>query len=358
MNNIGKKYINIIYYFLLRLIIIIMDLSNAGQAIPGDSPPPNFSPPMRRMSASARVAMSKVGFPVELRDKILNETSYAYHNKMIIHFLKENMGEEAFSRFIYLVTSPMHILTPYGTEIYLRMYPSWLTDVIEEYLNLLKSVQDLPNIFVPLRQILDEYVKTRGYYDPKYSDQEFIDLSSRIVSDFITVSRLDPSHEVATKIKIFFTTVVNILLKVINDNSSELYTPQLNLSARLRVKGNIQDIIIHFLRDLIELNKDENNHKTIQRFNLENILNYGKFERESDIRDLKKQDPTKYSNEWSIARGLDELYEQRQETRDERRRQLSFGQGGRKKNIRSSRKKRNSKKRAYKKRSSYKSKKM
>ena len=224
-------------------------------------------------------------------------------------------------------------------------------------MNLLKSVQDLPNIFGPLRQILDEYVKTRGYYHHKYSDQEFIDLYSDIVSAFITNSSLDPAGEVAIKIKNFFTTVVNILLKVINDDSSELDTPQFNLLARLRVKSYIESII-HFLRDLIELNKDENNHKTIQRFNLKQILDYGKFERESDIRKLQEQDPKQYGDEWSIAQGLDELYEERQKTRNERRRQLSLGQGGRKKNIRSLRKKRNSKKRAYKKRSSYKNKKM
>jgi hypothetical protein len=197
-----------------------------------------------------------------------------------------------------------------------------------------------------LRQILDEYVKTRGYYDHRYTDQEFIELSSRIVSAFITKSHLDPDGEVATKIKIFFTNVVNILLKFINDNSSSLDITQYNLAARLRVQCNIQDIIIPFLRTLTELNKNEQNHKIIQRFNLKTILHYGKAERESDIRKLKEQDPKQYRDEWSIARGLDELYEERQEERGRRR-----AQGGRKKNIRSSRKKRNSKKRAYKKRS-------
>ena len=100
------------------------------------------------------------------------------------------------------------------------------------------------------------------------------------------------------------------------------------------------------------MNKNENNHKIIQRFNLTNILDYGKAERESDIRNLQEQDPKKYRDEWSIAQGLSELYEERQEERSRRR-----AQGGRKKNIRSSRKKRNSKKRTYKKRS-YKNKKM
>jgi hypothetical protein len=317
-----------------------MESGNAGQAVavPGDI---TF---MKKMSSTARASMSKVGFPVELRDKILDLTPYA--NDKVIHFLKEILGESEFSRFIYLVTLPTYIASSHS-KILLNKYPSWLTDIIEEYLNLLKSVQDLPNIFVPLRQILDEYVKTRGYYEHRYTDQEFIDLSSRIVSAFITDSRLDPAGEVATKIKIFFTNVVNILLKFINDNSSELDIVQYNLAARLMIKGKIEDIIIHFLRDLIELNKNENNHKIIQRFNLKNILDYGKAERESDIRKLKEQDPKKYSDEWYIAQGLNELYEEREEERSERRR----AQGGRKKYIRSSRKKRNSKKRAYKKRS-------
>lgn len=317
-----------------------MESGNAGQAVaavPGDI---TF---MKKMSSTARASMSKIGFPVELRDKILDLTPYA--NDKVIHFLKGFLGEHEFSKFIYLVTSPTYIASSHS-KILLNKYPSWLTDIIEEYLNLLKSVQDLPNIFVPLRQILDEYVKTHGYYDHRYTDQEFIDLSSRIVSAFITKSHLDPDGEVATKIKIFFTNVVNILLKFINDNSSSLYIAQYNLAARIMVKGNIESII-HFLRYLIELNKNENNHKIIQRFNLKNILDYGKAERESDIRKLKEQDPKKYRDEWYIAQGLNELYEEREEERSQRRR----AQGGRKKNIRSSRKKRNSKKRAYKKRS-------
>lgn len=317
-----------------------MESGNAGQAVaavPGDI---TF---MKKMSSTARASMSKIGFPVELRDKILDLTPYA--NDKVIHFLKGFLGEHEFSKFIYLVTSPTYIASSHS-KILLNKYPSWLTDIIEEYFNLLKSVQDLPNIFVPLRQILDEYVKTRGYYDHRYTDQEFIDLSSRIVSAFITKSHLDPDGEVATKIKIFFTNVVNILLKFINDNSSSLYIAQYNLAARIMVKGNIESII-HFLRYLIELNKNENNHKIIQRFNLKNILDYGKAERESDIRKLKEQDPKKYRDEWYIAQGLNELYEEREEERSQRRR----AQGGRKKNIRSSRKKRNSKKRAYKKRS-------
>ena len=320
-----------------------MELGNAGQAavVPGDI---TF---MKKMSSTARAAMREIGFPVEIRDQVLNYTPYA--NDKVIHFLKENMGEHEFSRFIYLVTLPTYITSSHS-KILLNKYPSWLTDIIEEYLNLLKSIQDLPNIFVPLRQIVNEYVKTRGYYAHRYTYQEFIELYNQIVSAFITNSHLDPAGEVATKIKFFFTNVVNILLKVINDNSSSLDITQYNLAARLRVQGNIEDIIIPFLRTLTVLNKNENNHKIIQRFNLKNILDYGKAERESDIRKLKEQDPKQYRDEWSIARGLDELYEERQEERS-RRRQAYAGQGGRKKNIRSSRKKRNSKKRAYKKHS-------
>ena len=253
-----------------------------------------------------------------------------------------------FQNLIYLVTLPTYIGSSHS-KILLNKYPSWLTDIIEEYFNLLKSIQDLPNIFVPLRQIVDEYVKTRGYYEHKYTDQEFIELSNQIVSAFITNSHLDPAGEVATKIKFFFTNVVNILLKFINDNSSSLYIMQYNLAARLKVQSDIKAIIV-FLGDLVELNKNEKNHKFISMFQLKNILDYGKAERESDIRNL--QDLKKYRDEWSIAQGLSEIYEERQEERSRRR-----AQGGRKKYIRSSRKKRNSKKRTYKKRS-YKNKKM
>ena len=325
-----------------------MELGNAGQAAAAE--PRDVTEFMQKMSSTARSSMRKVGFPLELRDKILDLTPYA-NDKVMIHFLKEDMGEYGFSRFIYLVTLPTYIVVSSHSKILLNKYPSWLTDIIEEYFNLLKSIQDLPNIFVPLRQILNHYVKTRGYYKHRYTDQEFIELSNQIVSAFITNSHLDPAGEVATNIKIFFTNVVNILLKFINDNSSSLDITQYNLAARVRVQSVIQ-AIIDFLRDLIELNKNENNHKIIQRFNLTNILDYGKAERESDIRNLQEQDPNKYRDEWSIAQGLHELYEKRQEERSRRR-----AQGGRKKNIRSSRKKRNSKKRTYKKRS-YKNKKM
>ena len=324
-----------------------MELGNAGQAAAA-AQPRDVTGVMQKMSSTARSAMRSFGLPLELRDKILDLTPYA-NDKVTIQFLKEDMGEHGFSRFIYLVTLPTYIVSSHS-KILLNNYPSWLTDIIEEYFNLLKSIQDLPNIFVPLRQIVNEYVKTRGYYAHRYTYQEFIELSNQIVSAFITNSHLDPAGEVATKIKIFFTDVVNILLKFIDDNSSSLDITQYNLAARLKVQSDIQ-AIIHFLRNLIELNKNENNHKIIQRFNLTNILDYGKAERESDIRNLQEQDPKKYRDEWSIAQGLSELYEERQEERSRRR-----AQGGRKKYIRSSRKKRNSKKRTYKKRS-YKNKK-
>jgi hypothetical protein len=296
---------------------------------------------MKKMSTTARRSMVSVGFPVELRDKILDLTPYA--NDKVIHFLKENMGEHDFSRFIYLLTLPTYCIVSSHSKILLNEYPSWLTDIIEGSLNLLKSIQNLPNIFVPLKQILDEFVKTRGYYDP-IPDQEFIDLSSRIVSAFITKSQLDPAGEDTTRIKFYFTNMVNILLKFMNDNSLSLDITQYNLAGRLMVQSKIIGII-HFLSDFRVLNKNEQNHKIIQRFNLKKILDYGKSERESDIRKLKKLDPLKYNSEWSIARGLDNLYEERQEERS-RRRQAYSGQGGRrKKYIRSaSRKKRNIKK--------------
>lgn len=310
---------------------------------------------MGDMSRVARATMNRSGIPEELRDTIMNQTPYGNTNANVkIEFLKECLGgEHVFSKIILLLTLPTYIISDTGLKKVFE-YPSWLTDITDEYLNLLKSIQKLPNIFIPFVDIVNQYVRTKSGYVPKYTDDEFIELSSTIVSRFITGNNLDPTSPVAIKIKNFFDTVVNILLKVINDSSSKLNNnPQYILRARLEVKSKIE-VFIHCLKRLITVNTDENNHKMIQRLDLKEILDYGKRERESDIEKLRKQNPKKYKNEESIEEGLNELYTIRVEERIERtRRRRQQSKGGRKKYIHSSssRKKCNSKKRAYKKRS-------
>jgi len=270
-----------------------------------------------------------------------------------VEFMKENFGEDTFSKLIWKLSTPVTLFRGGHYPDALTEYPSWLTDIMQEFIKLLQNtpelpeLPELPDIFLPLQEILKIYIPSGGLRALPIAEEDFIKKSNDIVDNFITVNQLDPTSEIATNIKFFFSRVVFILFDFIKKNGESV-----DVETRVYVASKIKELI-PILKRLIQLNNQ--NKKIIVGLNMEDVVRYGKSERESDIKILKQQDPKYYRDEWSIAQGLDELYEERQEARDERRRQRAYaGQGGRKKNIRSSRKKRNSKKRAYKKRSSYK----
>lgn len=270
-----------------------------------------------------------------------------------VEFMKENFGEDTFSKLIWKLSTPVTLFRGGHYPDALTEYPSWLTDIMQEFIKLLQNtpelpeLPELPDIFLPLQEILKIYIPSGGLHALPIAEEDFIKKSNDIVDNFITVNQLDPTSEIATNIKFFFSRVVFILFDFIKKNGESV-----DVETRVYVASKIKELI-PILKRLIQLNNQ--NKKIIVGLNMEDVVRYGKSERESDIKILKQQDPKYYRDEWSIAQGLDELYEERQEARDERRRQRAYaGQGGRKKNIRSSRKKRNSKKRAYKKRSSYK----
>ena len=271
-----------------------------------------------------------------------------------VEFMKENFGEDTFSKLIWKLSTPVTLYRGGRYPHALTEYPSWLTDIMQEFLELLQTtpeLPELPDIFLPLQEILKIYIPSGGLHALPIAEEDFIKQSNEIVDNFITGIQLDPSSEIATNIKIFFSRVVFILFDFIKKNGESV-----DVETRVYVVSKIKELI-PILKRLIQLNNQ--NKKNIVGLNMEDVVRYGKSERESDIEKLKQQDPKYYRDEWHIAQGLDELYEERQEARDERRRQRAYaGQGGRKKNIRSSRKKRNGKKRTYKKRSSYKNKKM
>ena len=270
-----------------------------------------------------------------------------------VEFMKENFGEDTFSKLIWKLSTPVTLFRGGHYPDALTEYPSWLTDIMQEFIKLLQNtpelpeLPELPDIFIPLQEILKIYIPSGGLHALPIAEEDFIKKSNDIVDNFITVNQLDPTSEIATNIKFFFSRVVFILFDFIKKNGESA-----DVETRVYVASKIKELI-PILKRLIQLNNQ--NKKIIVGLNMEDVVRYGKSERESDIKILKQQDPKYYRDEWSIAQGLDELYEERQEARDERRRQRAYaGQGGRKKNIRSSRKKRNSKKRTYKKRSSYK----
>lgn len=252
-------------------------------------------------------------------------------------FMKENFGEDTFSNLIFRLSTHVtvrgHVLTK---------YPSWLTDIMQEFIKLLQATPKFPDIFIPLQEILNIYVPKGGLHARPINKEDFIKTCNEIVDKFITDNRLGPPNsEIATNIKIFFTRIVFILFDFIDKNYQSH-----DVETRVYVASNINNLIpiLKRLIQLIQLNHQ--NKKIIVGLNMEDVVRYGKSERESDIENLKQQDPQRYIDEWSIAQGLSELIEERQE---ERRRQRAYaGQGGRKKNIRSLCKKR---KRTYKKRS-------
>lgn len=269
-----------------------------------------------------------------------------------VEFMKDNFGEDAFSKLIWDLSTPVTLFNG-GYPDPLTQYPSWLTDIMQEFIELLQTtpeLSELPDIFLPLQEILKIYIPSGGLYARPIAEKDFIKQSNEIVDKFITVNQLDPTSEITRNIKNFFSRVVFILFEFIKRNGITT-----NVETRVCVASKIKSIIpiLTILKKLIQLNNK--NKKIIVGLNMEDVVRYGKSERESDIMKLKQQDPEYYNDEYNIAQGLNDLYEERQEARDERKRQREYaGLGGRKKNIRSSRKKRNSKKRTYKKRSSYK----
>jgi hypothetical protein len=340
-----------------------MSSSDADPLTPPQTPSKSLTTPIRLLRKKTPTPTPLPRSPQLFKKSVFNRPNLpdVYKNQNIrraketnasefVEFMKENFGEDTFSKLIWKLSTPVTLGGRYPRA--LTEYPSWLTDIMQEFIELLQNTPELPDIFLPLQEeILKIYVPT-GLHALPIAEEDFVKKSNEIVDNFINVNQLDPTSEIATNIKFFFSRVVFILFDFIKRNFQST-----DVETRVYVASKIKELI-PILKRLIQLNNQNKKIIVGLNINMEDVVRYGKSKREYDIKILKEQDPKSYIDEWSIARGLDELYEERQEARDERRRQREYaGQGGRKKNIRSSRKKRNSKKRTYKKRSSYKNKK-
>ena len=259
-----------------------------------------------------------------------------------VEFFKENFGEESFTRFIWLLSTPVASTKGYNFSD----SPSFLIDITKEFFDLLKNMPDLPRIVVPLREIIENY-GPKTLHGPPLSPDKYMKECDEIVDKFISGNKLDANSELATSIKLFFTRVVSILLDFIDKNSLK-HTPEARIAVQVRMKG-----ICSVFEKLIRLlNENKKYHKMIQGFTVEDLIKYGKAERESDIKKLKEEDAAYYRDEYQISQGLNELAEKRQEERDERRQQRVHAglEGGRRKKMHSRKyKNRSHKMRAYKK---------
>jgi hypothetical protein len=260
-----------------------------------------------------------------------------------VEFFKENFGEESFTRFIWQLSTPVASTKGYNFSD----SPSFLIDITKEFFDLLKNMPDLPRIIVPLREIIENY-GPKTLHGPPLSPDKYMKECDEIVDKFISDNKLDANSELATSIKLFFSRVVSILLDFIDKNSVK-HTPE----ARIAVQVRMKDIFSVFEKLIRLLNENKKYYKMIQGFTVEDFINYGKAERESDIKKLKEEDAEYYRGEYQISQGLLELAEKRQEERDDRRQQRVHAglEGGRVKKMhsRSYYKKRTHKMRAYKK---------
>ena len=266
------------------------------------------------------------------------KTARANNVAEFVEFFKENFGEEAFTRFIWQLSTPVSSTRGYPFS---DSPPSFLIDIMKEFFDLLKNTPELPQIAGPFRDIIEKF-GPKTSYDP-FSPEDYTKECNEIVDKFISVKKLDTNGQLAKSIKLFFSNVVSILINFI-DKKSLQYNPE----ARIAVQSRMKDICL-ILQQLIQLlNQNKKYHKIIQGFTIEDLIIYGKAEREKDINKLKEIDAAYYRDEYQISQGLFELAEERQEERDERRRQRA---GGRKLKMHSRNyyKKHTCKRRAYKK---------
>ena len=282
-----------------------------------------------------RTPSKKTRRPMRTSSSYFEKDSYNRHIRSaraknvaeFVEFFKENLGEESFTRFIWLLSSPVTSTGGYNFSD----SPSFLIDITKEFFDLLQNMPDLPRIVVPLREIIEKY-GPKTLYGPPLSREKYMKECDEIVDKFISDNKLDANSELATSIKLFFTRAVSILLDYIDKNSLK-NTPE----ARIAVQQIMKGVYSVFEKLIRLLNENKKYYKMIQGFTVEDLIKYGKAERESDIKKLKEEDAAYYRGEYQISQGLFELAEKRQEERDERRQQRVHAglEGGRRKKMHS-----------------------
>jgi hypothetical protein len=259
-----------------------------------------------------------------------------------IEFFKENFtyGDHNFTTFIWDLTSPIVSLGCAYTEP--DSPPSLVVNIVKEFFDLLKNTPELPpQIVKPFKDIMGIYGAPSHEIIP--IPEAYIQECNKVVDKFISDNKINA--ELATSIKLFFSNVVSILIDF-TYKKHLLY----NINARGAVKTRMDSIcsILGVLIHLIATTTPY--HKIIQGFTIDDLIKYGKAERDRDIGDLKLKNKNPHMSEFEIVQELIELNDQRHADRAERRRQRKRAseEGGRRLKMRSI-KRRTNKKHSYKK---------
>jgi hypothetical protein len=326
---------------------------------------------MEEISHTARQGLHALGLPEELRSKILNHTPYGNSVKRSIDIFKKEVGEAGFITLIWAVISPIHIHQLSGSPFPLHAYPSWLIEIADQYIDLLKFKSDLPPILIPFKEIMDLYSPAENLamaiQSPTGFDAEdYVQKCNAIVERFLGGSirprspkspkspksprslRRSSRSELVKRITLFFNRVIEILIKFFNDNDTGYSGQVIRFSVKLRLSRNV----FPFFKMLFTMNSSPETHRTfIQNINFKEWVRYGKAQKEHILRKLKQENPGAFrgynpEDDWAHVKNYaEELDEEEEEEEDEKK-------GGRKPKIRSrsySSKTRNNNKRTYKK---------
>ena len=286
------------------------------------------------MYTTANLSLARKGVPRDVRDEILNKTSYGNPFKSIEPY-KEIVGEEKFLDFIEVLSNDTR-----------------MQQLVQQFIDLLKISPNLPPILVPFREIITNY-----YIPPPDPDSvvifdsaDYIQTCDQIVQRFITENGLDPESEPVKKIKAIFTNIVRILIDYHDTIKRTRYiSPQRVEELRdhnrtlMRVRWNIQTFTLEklfpFLQQLFTLNQSAQNHLFIKDINLKEWFEYVEAERDFTIKKLKSEDPSKYSlSHLNIVGWNEKLRELALKRANARRRQIqsqgAVAQGGTRRKMR------------------------
>ena len=198
---------------------------------------------------------------------------------------------------IWEVTSPPYILLMTRDTIRLRLYPSWLIEITEQFIDLLKFRSKLPLFLVPFRQIIDlcaaeDIVKAQA--PSIFNAEDYIHRCNEIIEHFIQYIReTEPerdSDELVKRIKLFFNRVIDILIHFFKVNNIRNMESQL----RFAVKDKLHDMF-PFFTTLFRMNREPENHSTFTRnINFKEWIGYGIAEKEHILRNLKQANPSEF----------------------------------------------------------------
>jgi WD40 repeat protein len=263
---------------------------------------------------TANLSLARKDVPRDVRDLILNKTSYSNPMKSIEPY-KEIVGEKTFLDFIQALSANN---------------PPWSLELIQQFIDLLKIAPNLPPILVPFEEIVTNYVVFNA---------DYVQTCNEIVERFITENNVDPESKIGKKIKDFFSNMVRISVTYIQDIMRRAIHMHPNYLKEMRTRNQTKlKQLFPFLQQLFILNQSAQNHRFIIDINLKEWLEYAKAERDFTIDKLEWKDPERYNryrdSEWWNEE-LKELALKRDEARRRRRRESQSQGGGTRRKMRS-----------------------